>query len=75
VRSVKSVKAKLETKFLTASGNKQRLKNTVLTTIPALQTILEFHIAKGVAGAIHVPGLQAGIGSLFLVLDQGNRLL
>jgi hypothetical protein len=67
MKSVKSVKAKLQSKLLTSSQDKQRLKNAVLTAIPALQTILD--IAKGVAGATHVPGLQVGIGGLFLVLE------
>jgi hypothetical protein len=67
MKSVKAVKARLQSKLLTSPQDKQRVKNAVLTSIPALQTILD--IAKGVAGATHVPGLQAGIGGLCLVLE------
>ena len=67
MKAIKSVKARLQSKHLTSPQDKQRLKNAVLTAIPALQTILD--IAKGVAGATHVPGLQVGIGGLLLVLE------
>jgi hypothetical protein len=63
---MRSVKSNFQSKFLTSPQDKERLKNAVLTAVSALGTILG--IAKEVAGATGVPGLQAGIGSLVVVL-------
>jgi hypothetical protein len=63
---MRSVKLNFQSKFLTSPQDKERLKNAVSTAVSALETILG--IAKEVAGATGVPGLQAGIGSLVVVL-------
>ena len=47
--------------------DKQRLQTATETARSGLQTILG--IAKEVAGISGIPGLQAGIGSVLLLLD------
>jgi hypothetical protein len=64
---MKSVKSKFKSKFLITPQDKERLKDAVSTAVSGLQTILG--LAKEVAGPTGVPGLQAGIGGLLLVLD------
>jgi hypothetical protein len=61
-----SVKSKLLSKNLTKDREK-RFKQACSIAVNGLQTTLS--IAKDVAGVAGVPGLQAGVSSLLVVID------
>jgi hypothetical protein len=64
---IPSITSKLKSELTTSPKDTQRVKRACSTAASCLQAILQ--IAKDLAGSAGVPGLQAGIGGLLVVLD------
>jgi hypothetical protein len=64
---MRSVKSKFEFKFLATPQDKPSLKDTVSTAVAGLRTILR--TTEDAAGDAEIPGIQAGIGGLVVVLN------
>jgi hypothetical protein len=67
---ISSIGSKLKAKVSTNTEEKQRLKPAFATAKSSLQVILQ--IAKEAAGSAGVPGLQAGIAGILILLDVMN---
>jgi hypothetical protein len=64
---LQSAKSKLKSKLLISPQDKERLHGACSIALGGLQATLQ--IIKEVAGVTGVPGLQAGLSGLLVVID------